>query len=80
LANPRVEGLTCCHDDDLLNPATEFNRRIDHIFLSEPFKAKEADIVGDDPVQRTPGGLWPSDHAGLAAQLQLRPVRRTASR
>ena len=29
------------------------------------------DIVGADPSDRTPGGLWPSDHAGLVATIKL---------
>jgi hypothetical protein len=29
--------------------------------------AKRARIYGTDPDNRTPSGLWPSDHAGLSA-------------
>jgi hypothetical protein len=28
--------------------------------------------VGDQPGDRTPSGLWPSDHAGVIATLKIR--------
>jgi hypothetical protein len=31
-----------------------------------------ARVVGDEPDDRTAGGLWPSDHAGVIATIQLR--------
>ena len=30
-----------------------------------------AEIVGEEDRDRTEGGLWPSDHAGLVASLKL---------
>jgi hypothetical protein len=30
-----------------------------------------AEVVGDDPADRTTGGLWPSDHAGVVATLRI---------
>jgi len=30
-----------------------------------------ADVLGDEPGDRTASGLWPSDHAGLVTTLQL---------
>ena len=30
-----------------------------------------AELVGDEAADRTPGGLWPSDHAGLSALLRI---------
>ena len=29
-------------------------------------------ILGEEPDDRTPSGLWPSDHAGVAVSLRLR--------
>lgn len=60
------------HDSDLLDPpsddATQFTERIDHI-LTRPssYGILSNWTVGRDPANRTPGGLWPSDHAGLVA-------------
>jgi hypothetical protein len=30
----------------------------------------DADVVGDELGDRTPSGLWPSDHAGVVATLR----------
>ena len=83
-------GLTCCHDVDLKNPVSAFDQRIDFMFWrpsgwmdgGEPAKGPRAFLeslyvrtVGADPTKRTePGGLWPSDHAGLVAELRLRSL------
>jgi hypothetical protein len=29
-------------------------------------------VTGDDAGQRTPAGLWPSDHGGVVSRLRLR--------
>jgi endonuclease/exonuclease/phosphatase family metal-dependent hydrolase len=83
LANPgeTSRGLTCCNASDLRNPEPELTQRIDFVFLRAS-ELKQGDgiypgfvdvqIVGDDPAGRTnPSGLWPSDHAGLVANLGL---------
>ncbi|MFS4096321.1 hypothetical protein [Streptomyces sp. AF1A] len=36
--------------------------------------ATVAKVIGDRPGDRTPSGLWPSDHAGVAASLRLGPA------
>lgn len=73
-------GLTCCHDDSLLGDS-EFDQRIDFVLVRstggghvEPSHLRgvfRAAIVGEEPSDRTVGGLWPSDHAGLMASLRL---------
>jgi endonuclease/exonuclease/phosphatase family metal-dependent hydrolase len=65
------DGLTCCHEDDLQNPTTNFVKRIDYILYRGGLEVVSADVVGDDPVERTPAGLWASDHAGVVATLQF---------
>ena len=69
-ARPGNSGFTCCHADDLQS-AAEFDRRIDHIFSTSGLAVADARIVGADPDQRTPEGLWPSDHAGMVARLGM---------
>ncbi|MEM9056233.1 MAG: endonuclease/exonuclease/phosphatase family protein, partial [Pseudomonadota bacterium] len=68
-------GLTCCHDERLLNEAADFTSRIDHVFVrsaaSPPALVVEADVLGEEPGDRVPSGLWPSDHAGVAVSLVL---------
>lgn len=64
-------GLTCCHDDDLQNATTNFVKRIDYILFKGGLEVVSADVVGDDPAERTPFGLWASDHAGVVAKLRF---------
>ena len=62
---------TCCQAPDLLNPASILGTRVDHVFFRGAFEVLGGDVVGDNPADRTPSGLWPSDHAGVAATLKL---------
>lgn len=63
-------GRTCCQDEDLFNTASNLYERVDLVFTSqEPQKAK-VDLVGEQvPDKTSTSGLWPSDHAGVAAFL-----------
>jgi len=36
-----------------------------------PMAAIDIDVVGDEVTDRTPSGLWPADHAGVVAILEL---------
>ena len=65
-------GFTCCQAEDLLNPASTLDERIDFVLFRGPFTVVDADLVGDTLVDRTPSGLWPSDHAGVVTTLQFR--------
>jgi hypothetical protein len=72
-------GFTCCTAKDLMGP-TEFDERIDFVLFRSPFDDDQngqrrgwvhVDIVGTGPFDMTDdSGLWPSDHAGLAAVLR----------
>jgi len=54
------------HDADLLDdPSNVFTERIDHVLTRPSFGVLTNKVVGNDPSNRTPGGLWPSDHGGL---------------
>lgn len=65
-------GYTCCQEENLLNPESILSERIDVIFAGEPRINKvKANIVGIDKSDRTPSGLWPSDHAGVVAQIEF---------
>ena len=73
--HPGDPGSTCCFDATLTDPADPLTSRIDLVLHSTGVKAARAVIVGDDPVDRTGSGLWPSDHAGVVARLVF-PARR----
>lgn len=62
---------TCCQDPDLLNAASTLTERIDHVLFRGNFAVSGADVLGDEQADRTMSGLWPSDHAGVAATLTL---------
>lgn len=63
-------GFTCCQAPDLLNAAPLLDSRIDFVF-ARGAAVTEVEITGDNPAQRTPSGLWGSDHAGVAATLMI---------
>jgi len=68
---------TCCHgDDETLRDANDgLEKTIDYVmtraipgYTTGPVQFT---IFGDNLVERTATGMWPSDHAGLFAQLVL---------
>jgi endonuclease/exonuclease/phosphatase family metal-dependent hydrolase len=69
--HPHNPGLTCCQDENLRNEESKFDRRIDLIMLRGRSQVLRARVVGDEPDERSVGGLWPSDHAGVVARLRL---------
>ena len=66
---PLAAGFTCCQAQFVNNPVSELNQRIDLILTLGSIEAQNIALFGADPSTLTPGGLWPSDHAGVAAQL-----------
>jgi endonuclease/exonuclease/phosphatase family protein len=71
-------GLTCCQSETLDNPVASFNQRIDFIFtrnMPGQMQVIGRDVVGAAPADRTPGGLWPSDHGGVVATFVIPPGR-----
>ena len=76
------DGYTAIHDPDLRNTTVKLDHRIDlilvksHIIpvIKQKIGPVWAFVVGDELEDRTPSGLWPSDHAGVIARLQI-PVK-----
>jgi endonuclease/exonuclease/phosphatase family metal-dependent hydrolase len=69
-ANPGNPGLTCCFSELLDDPsASVFSSRIDHVLTKGAVGVNKSKIYGTDGDNRAVGGLWPSDHAGVAAML-----------
>jgi hypothetical protein len=68
---PSVPGLTCCQDESDNNPVSELYQRIDLILTLGDIQGQTIALFGADPSTRTPDGLWPSDHAGVAAQVTV---------
>lgn len=81
--NQNLLGLTCCHDNDLSVPFTPFYQRVDLVLLRDsghPGNGSNLpgrfsmDILGEELGDRTsPNDLWPSDHAGVSADIWFAP-------
>jgi endonuclease/exonuclease/phosphatase family metal-dependent hydrolase len=67
-------GFTCCQAGDLKNPESNATQRIDLILYRGPVRAIDVRVTGADPAKdRTPEGLWPSDHLGVLGVLSIAP-------
>ncbi len=64
------EGLSCCQGE-YLNTTQDLYERIDLILYGGAVNALSATVVGDQAADKTSGGLWPSDHAGVVATLRI---------
>jgi hypothetical protein len=69
-ANRLDPGFTFGFSENLLDPAPAFTQRIDYVLASAGVKIGKVHTVGLDAKNRTPAGLWPSDHAGIVANLK----------
>lgn len=69
--HPARPGYTCCQAATLDNRWSQLSRRTDLVLLRGAVRAEGALRVGAQPSSRTPGGLWPSDHAGVAVRLSI---------
>lgn len=81
--HPFDDGMTCCNEPTLDDPVSVMEQWIDHV-LYRPAGGTVvrnlpalAVVLGTRPWDLTPGGYWPSDHAGVAARFLMRtwPVR-----
>ena len=72
-------GYTANQAPNLLNETSQLFHRIDFVFYRDEFTRKRgrlggrvmAELMGEEQVDRTESGLWPSDHAGVAVSLRL---------
>jgi len=78
------DGFTCCQDADLLNIESHLTTRIDQVWArgsvnhygGPEVRGVRARVLGAEQSDRSiPDGLWPSDHAGVVADLVLRTPR-----
>jgi endonuclease/exonuclease/phosphatase family metal-dependent hydrolase len=72
VANPNDPGYTWpLHGEDPYTSSSTPTERIDLVLLRGGFGTLGAQLVGNIKADLTPSGLWPSDHAGVVATLQL---------
>jgi endonuclease/exonuclease/phosphatase family metal-dependent hydrolase len=69
--NPHTPGYTWGQAQNLLNPTSHLSERIDYVLTHGAVDALSMQVVGNRPSDRTASGLWPSDHAGIVATLQI---------
>jgi endonuclease/exonuclease/phosphatase (EEP) superfamily protein YafD len=75
-AGTGTPGFTCCQSADLRNATSALSQRVDQVFFRGAGRVIDAALLGADPGERTPSGLWPSDHAGVFATLRPLPPGR----
>jgi Endonuclease/Exonuclease/phosphatase family len=67
-------GLTCCQQPDLKNATSTADGRIDLVLNRGRFRVNDVAVTGTDPTtNKTPDGLWPSDHFGVLAHVEFVP-------
>jgi endonuclease/exonuclease/phosphatase family metal-dependent hydrolase len=64
-------GFTWGHAENLRNPEPALTQRIDYVLTRGGIRASSTNRVGHELEDRTPSGLWPSDHVGVWAVLHL---------
>jgi endonuclease/exonuclease/phosphatase family protein len=62
---------SCCYPD-LFDPNGVFTHTVDHVLTKPGLRKVRAFVTGHDKSQRTPSGIWPSDHGGVVSTLRLR--------
>jgi hypothetical protein len=66
----RGNGPTCGQRADLRGESA-LDHRIDYVWVRDA-EVRACRVVGDSAADRTASGLWPSDHAGVVAEVALR--------
>jgi endonuclease/exonuclease/phosphatase family metal-dependent hydrolase len=62
---------SCCYSN-LFDPAATFDHTVDHVLTKPGLTTTRAFVTGNRAGERTPSGLWPSDHGGVVSTLRLR--------
>ena len=70
-AHPQDAGFTCCEPANVANATPTLTQRIDLVLTKGDWKVDGIELIGVNAADRTPSGLWPSDHAGIAAELAM---------
>ncbi len=70
--HPADPGLTCCQAEDLRNPVSAFDQRIDLVLFRGTAQVEAVSVTGASASDQTAAGLWPSDHAGVVGRVDFR--------
>lgn len=78
--NSSEPGFTCCQDEKLDNDTSKLSQRIDYVLLrndlgllpSSIVTSATASLISHQAADKTtPAQLWPSDHAGVFAEITI---------
>jgi endonuclease/exonuclease/phosphatase family metal-dependent hydrolase len=69
-AGDGTDGFTCGQAPDLANSTSSLGQRIDYVWVRDA-AVTSCRLVGHESADRTEGGLWPSDHAGVVAAVEV---------
>lgn len=70
--NASSSGFTCCQAPSLYNATSMLSHRVDLILDRGGFGITDIHLISViRPGDRTPSGLWPSDHAGVVTTLEI---------
>lgn len=70
-AQPEQLGATCCQAPSMDDTASQLSHRSDVLWLRGAVQPRSARLAGAAQADRTPAGLWPSDHAGVVVELRM---------
>ena len=62
---------SCCYDD-IFDPNSVLDHTVDHVLTKPALRTQRAYVTGNDVNERTPSGLWPSDHGGVVSTLKFK--------
>ena len=65
------DGSTWGQANDVANRVSTLDQRLDLVLLAGGVRPVSIRRVGHLGADRTPTGLWPSDHAGLVVDLEV---------
>ena len=75
VAMPGIPALTSGQTDDLDNVPSQLTHQVDYVLYNSPDVLNavvgSGEILGEELDDRTPSGLWPSDHAGLSVTMHI---------
>jgi endonuclease/exonuclease/phosphatase family metal-dependent hydrolase len=69
--NGNDPGFTCCQEPDLANEESGLRERIDYVWVRGRARVRSAARLGAGREVREEAGLWPSDHAGVRAVIEI---------
>ena len=62
---------SCCYPN-LFDAAAVFDHTVDHVLTKPGLKTVRRTVTGKNAAERTPSGLWPSDHGGVISTVRLK--------